>query len=327
MAGGPSTPALTAAVARAGGFGFVAGGYLSTRQLDEQIAATSALSDVPFGVNLFCPSVPAERPELLERYARAIQPEAERLGVSLGEPLWDGDSFGEKLGLVADRGIALVSFTFGCPRAAETDELHRAGCLVAVTVTSLAEARFAEERGADLLLAQGTEAGGHQGGFLELAANETALLDLVDELTGSLSLPVVGSGGVMTGTDVARVLDHGAIAVALGTAFLCAHEAGTSTIYREVLLEQTYETTMLTRAFSGRFARGLANEFARRYSEAAPAAYPEIHHLTRPLRTAATSQQDPTTPNFWAGQGWKRVRAEPAAVIVARLVEELHAAR
>jgi nitronate monooxygenase len=323
MAGGPSTPELTAAVSAAGGFGFVAGGYLSSSQLAAQITATRALSAAPFGVNLFCPSAPTAEPELVASYAQAIEPEATRLRTTLGEPTWDGDGFSEKLSLVCDEAVDVVSFTFGCPRAHEVDELHRAGASVAVTVTSSAEARFADERGADLLVVQGTEAGGHQGSFLELSANETPLPWLLEEIGASVSLPLIASGGIMTGAATRAALARGAIAVALGTAFLCADEAGTSTLHREVLLRRTYEETVVTRAFSGRYARGLRNEFAARYGALAPEAYPELHHLTRPLRAAATEAGDPTIPSFWAGEGWQAVSSEPASQIVARLAAEL----
>ncbi len=325
MAGGPSTPELTAAVSAAGGFGFVAGGYLSSSQLAAQIASTRALSAAPFGVNLFCPSAPTTEPERVASYAETIEPEAERLGTSLGEPTWDGDNFSEKLSLVCDQDVDLVSFTFGCPRAHEIDELHSAGLSVAVTVTSGDEARFADERGADLLVVQGTEAGGHQGSFLELTVNVTPLVTLLEEIGASASVPLIASGGIMNGAAARVALDRGAIAVALGTAFLCADEAGTSTLYREVLLRQSYEETVVTRAFSGRYARGLNNEFAVRYGAQAPEAYPELHHLTRPLRAAATEAGDPTTPNFWAGEGWRAVSSEPAGQIVARLAAEMAA--
>jgi nitronate monooxygenase len=130
----------------------------------------------------------------------------------------------------------------------------------------------------------------------------------------------------MTGPDAADVMRRGAVGVQLGTAFLCCPEAGTSAPYRRALREGTYRDTMLTRAFSGRYARGLANGFAVTYSAAAPEAYPEVHHLTRPLRAAATEAGDPDIPNLWAGAGWRAVTTEPAEVIVARIASELHGA-
>jgi nitronate monooxygenase len=130
----------------------------------------------------------------------------------------------------------------------------------------------------------------------------------------------------MTGAHAAEVLHNGAIGVQLGTAFLCCPEAGTSDTYRRALLERTYPDTVLTRAFSGRYARGLANRFALEYGGMAPEAYPEVHHLTRPIRAAAAEAGDPSVPNLWAGQGWPNVTSHSAQAIVHRIGVELHAA-
>jgi nitronate monooxygenase len=321
MAGGPSTPALTAAVAAAGGYGFVAAGYLSADGLYKAIATTRLLSQGPFGVNLFVPSEPGDR-EQVAAYAAALQPDVERLGVALGEPRWETDSYDAKLDVVAVTHVHLVSFTFGCPSAEIVDRLHRADVQVAVTVTSVLEAQFAVEAGADLLVVQGTEAGGHQACFADLAAAHRPLLSVLGEIRESSNVPMIGTGGVMTGRDAAAVLSAGAIAVQIGTALLCTPEAGTSAPYRQALLDGRYPDTILTRAYSGRFARGLANQFALDHTGQAPQAYPEVHHLTRPLRSAATQAGDTSVPNLWAGTGWRQLSAEPAATIIRRMAAD-----
>lgn len=322
MAGGPSTPALAAAVAAAGGFGFVAAGYLSVDDLHEAIAKTRMLSQAPFGVNLFVPSEPGDRKQVAA-YAAALQPDVDRLGVALGEPRWEADSYDAKLDLVAATHVHLVSFTFGCPSTEIIDRLHRADVQVAVTVTSALEAQLAVEAGTDLLVVQGTEAGGHQASFADLAANHRPLLALLDEIRESGGdVPIIGTGGVMTGRDAAAVLGAGAIAVQIGTALLCTPEAGTSAPYRQALLEARYPDTILTRAYTGRFARGLANQFALDHDGQAPPAYPEVHHLTRPLRSAATHAGDTSVPNLWAGTGWRQLSAQPATTIILRIAAE-----
>jgi nitronate monooxygenase len=324
MAGGPSTPELTAAVSGAGGYGFIAAGYVPAEGLHTAIATIRTMTGAPFGVNLFVPSAPGDGAEVA-RYAAELQTEADRLGVALGEPRWEDDAFEAKLEVVAADRVHLVSFTFGCPTATVVDDLHRADVKVAVTVTSVPEALMAAERGADLLAVQGTEAGGHQGSFLDLAPNERPLLSLLRAIRESTGVPMVGTGGVMTGRDVAAVLDAGAIAAQLGTALLCAPEAGTSDLYRRALRGGHYTDTILTRAYSGRFARGLANRFALAHGSA-PQAYPEVHHLTRPLRTAATQAGDDSVPNFWAGTGWRRLTAGPAAATIRRIASEARGA-
>jgi len=321
MAGGPSTPALTAAVSAAGGYGFVAAGYLSARALHEAIAMTRTLTGAPFGVNLFVPSKPGD-PAEVTAYASTLEPESERLGVALGEGGWEDDDYDAKLDVVASSHVHLASFTFGCPTSEVVDRLHGADVLVAVTVTSVLECQIAADAGTDLLIVQGTEAGGHQGSFADLAANHVPLRSLLAEICEMAQLPVVGSGGVMTGRDAAAVLGVGAIAVQLGTVFLCTPEAGTSAPYRQALLHALYPDTILTRAYSGRFARGLANRFALDHDGEAPQAYPEVHHLTQPLRAAATRAGDTSVPNLWAGTGWRLMKAEPAATIVRRIAAD-----
>ncbi len=321
MAGGPSTPALTAAVSAAGGYGFIAGGYLSPDGLRESIMRTRTLTGAPFGVNLFVPSAPAD-PGEVGAYASDLQPEAERLGVALGEGGWEDDDYDAKLDTVTSGRVHLISFTFGCPTSEIVDRMHRANIMVAVTVTSASESQIAADVGADLLIVQGTEAGGHQGSFTDLAPNRVPLRALLPEVCETTNLPVIGSGGVMTGRDAARVLRSGAIAVQLGTALLCTPEAGTSDPYRRALLDTLYSDTILTRAYSGRLGRGLANRFALEHDAQAPRAYPEVHHLTRPLRVAATLAGDTSVPNLWAGTGWRQLTAEPAATIVRRIATD-----
>ena len=321
MAGGPSTPKLTAAVSGAGGYGFIAAGYLTADGLHDAIVATRTLTGGSFGVNLFVPSAPGDSTEVTT-YAAELQPEAERLGVALGDPHWEDDAFEAKLDVVESTRVDLVSFTFGCPTFEVIDRLHRANIRVAVTVTSVIEAQMAAESGTDLLAVQGTEAGGHQGSFVDLSANHRSLLSLLVEIREAVDVPMIGTGGVMTGRDAAAVLGTGAVAVQLGTALLCTPEAGTSAPYRRALLARRYSETIVTRAYSGRLARGLANRFALEHDGHAPQAYPEVHHLTRPLRSAATLVGDDSVPNLWAGTGWRQVTTQPAASIVRRIAAD-----
>lgn len=319
MAGGPSTPELTAAVSDAGGFGYVAAGYLTVDALREQIQKTRALTAAPFGVNVFMPSTPADI-QSVRAYAATLQVEAGRLGAPLGEPRWDDDGYEAKCTLLEELAVHSVSFTFGCPDSGVVQRLHAAGSQVLVTVTSADEARVAAAVGADAVIVQGTEAGGHQGRFIGDEPNTMRLLDGLTQIRG-IGLPMVAAGGIMSGQDARAALDAGATAVALGTALLCAPEAATSSVHRSALLDARLTDTVITRAFSGRYARGLANRFAREHTDA-PAAYPEVHHLTRPLRAAAAAAGDPDVPNLWAGTGWRATTAEPAATIVRRIAAD-----
>lgn len=322
MAGGPSTAELAAAVTSAGGFGYVAAGYLTPSAFRDALDRTRALTAGPIGVNLFVPSDPtATDEEPVRRYAATLAGEAERYGVTLGEPRWDDDAYEAKLDVAVAAGVHTVSFTFGPPAAEVVARLHGAGIRTAVTVTSAAEAEVAAGVDADVLVVQGTEAGGHQGTFRSDVPNRTTLLDALREIR-PVGLPMIAAGGIMVADDVQEALDAGAHAVQAGTAFLCTPEAGTSAPHRKALVERLFAETTVTRAFSGRWARGLRNRFAGDHRDA-PDGYPQIHHLTRPLRAAATAAGDADVPNLWAGSGWQQVGAEPAAAVVARLTAGL----
>ena len=322
MAGGPSTPELAAAVNAAGGFGFVAAGYLSVEALHAQLDRTRALTAEPVGVNLFVPGTDDADRDAIDAYARTLAPEAERFGVTLGEPRWEDDAYAAKLDLLARSGVHTVSFTFGCPSESDVRLLRESGIRVAVTVTGAAEAELAAAGGADALIVQGTEAGGHQGTFDASRPNHTPLADALRAIRARVDLPLIATGGIMTAADAASAMDAGAIAVQIGTALLATPEAATSAPHRAALLGHRYADTVITRAFSGRWARGLANRFALEHSDA-PAGYPNVHHLTRPLRAAATQAGDPDVPNLWAGTGWRAIAEDDAGTIVRTIAAGL----
>jgi nitronate monooxygenase len=329
MAGGPSTPALAAAVSNAGGLGFLAAGYLSAEAFAAQLSAVESLTDRPYAVNFFLPSVPTVDLSAIRAYGRVLQPLAEHLGTQPGEPRWDDDAFGAKLDVLAGHRPAAVSFTFGTADRALCERIRReTGALVIATVTSPAEALLAEDGGVDLLAAQGHEAGGHRGIFVDdplLPAGGPVLgiLDLLDAVRAVSRLPLIAAGGIADAAGIAAAVEHGAVAAALGTAFLCCPEAGTNASYRRALLEAPFTEETFTRAFTGRPARALVNAFVRAHDAGAPAGYPEVHHLTRPIRVAAAAAGDLDSMHLWAGARWRDVTEEPAADLVARLAAEL----
>jgi nitronate monooxygenase len=325
LAGGPSTPELAIAVSHAGGLGFVAAGYKPTDSVSAEIAAVRAATGRPFGVNLFVPGESAADPEVVGAYLEELAPEAERQGVALGEPRHDDDHWQEKLALVGELRPAVVSFTFGCPDAASIARLHDAGIATWVTVTSADEALAAGAAGADALVVQGIEAGGHRGGFIDAEPpDETGLLVLLRLVAGVVALPLIAAGGIADGESVAAVLCAGASAAQIGTALMLAPEAGTDDAHRELLRGQL--PTRLTRAYTGRLARGIVNRFLSEHTDTAPIAYPEIHHATSPLRAAARRGSDAGAFNLWAGQAHELARPLPAAEIVTTLGRDARAA-
>jgi nitronate monooxygenase len=313
MGGGPSTPALAAAVAEAGGLGFLAAGYKTVDAVRADIEELRALSDRPFGVNLFAPPGPAED---VRGFADELAVEAERYGVPLGDPRHDDDGWESKLALMAELEVPVVSFTFGCPRASELARLGEAW----VTVTTPAEAREAAAAGADALVVQGVEAGGHRATFDDAVPGEIGLLALLQLVREAVDLPLVATGGIATGRAVAAVLVAGAAAAQLGTAFMLCDEAATAPAHREAIASDG--DTALTRAFTGRSARGVVNRWLREHEAAAPRAYPDVHHLTAKIRAAAREQGDSDGFHLWAGQAHSLAAAGPAGDLVRRLAAE-----
>jgi nitronate monooxygenase len=319
MAGGPSTPALAAAVSDSGGLGLLAAGYKTAEQVATELDAVRAVTSAPVGVNLFVVEHLEPDVGLLEDYRRSLEPDAARLAVALGEPRWDDDGWQEKLDLVLDARPDVVSFTFGCPAPAVLRRLAQRDVLSMVTVTSVDEARAAAARGAASLSLQGPEAGGHRGIWDPVAPPaRAALLDLLPPVAAAVDVPVVAGGGVASDADVASVLACGALATQVGTAFLLADEAGTNPLHRSALSNPAYAATRVTRAFTGRWARGLANRFMAEHADA-PAGYPQVHHLTAPLRAAAVAAGDTERAHLWAGTRHVQARATSAREIMRSL--------
>ena len=319
MAGGPGTPALAAAVSDVGGLGFVATGYKPPEAVAADLEAVRALTTAPFGVNLFV--VEHYRPDAsaLDAYRRSLEPLAAHLDVTLGEPRWDDDAWQAKLELVYDTRPDMVTFTFGCPSAGVLRQLVDLDVHAGVTVTTVAEAREAVARGAASLAVQGPEAGGHRGSWqLDEVPDETPLLDLVAAVRAAVDVPLAAGGGIHDAHGTRSVIEAGAAAALAGTAYLLADEAGTNPTHRAALQDPALAETALTRAYTGRWARGLANDFIRAHQDA-PAGYPHLHHVTAPLRKAAAAAGDRQVAHLWAGGSHAHARRAPAAEITRAL--------
>ncbi|MFE6862896.1 nitronate monooxygenase [Nocardia sp. NPDC057668] len=321
MAGGPSTPELAAAVSAAGGLGFLAAGYLSATDLADRVRQTRKVTAAPFGVNLFFPSEPSP-PERFAAYVTELSRD-----FPIGDARYDSDDWTAKLDVLIADPVPVVSTTFGCPSVADIERLHAVGTEVWVTVTSVPEALHARTVGADAVIAQGAEAGGHRGSFDDRPEDDSedalGLLALIQLLVPEMDRPIIAAGGIATGAGMAAALTAGARAVQIGTAFLRCPEAGTAPLVRTAITSQT--PTMLTRAFTGRRARGLRNQFMLDHPNA-PAAYPEIHYATGPLRAAARAAGDAEQVNLWAGQAHSLAPELPAGELVRQLSRDAKSA-
>jgi nitronate monooxygenase len=322
MAGGPSCPALVVAAGQAGGLGMLAAGYKQPSAVRAEIAEVRSLTDAPFGVNVFVPAAAPVDTARLERYISELASQTERYGVRLGVPVDDDDQFDAKVDMLCDDPVPVVSFAFGQPPPDTVAALRARGTRVLVTVNTVDEADRAVAAGADALVVQGIEAGAHQGGAGDTPGAEGfGLLALLRLISSRTDVPLVAAGGIADGAAVAAVLAAGAIAAQVGTAFLRCPEAGTNPVHRAEI--GGARQTVVTRAFTGRRARTLVNDFATRWAEKdVPSAYPQIHHVTTPLRREALADGDPERVPLWAGQTHHLAREAPAGDLIRRLGAE-----
>ena len=330
MSGGSTTPELVAAVSNAGGLGSFGAAYLAPDQIASDIRAIRALTDKPFNINLFAggytPEEPIDARPMLEVLAEIHE------FLDLPEPAlpaWPPNSFDQQLEVILQAQPAIFSFTFGIPDADALARLKARGIAIVGTATTAEEGRRLEASGVTAIAAQGSEAGGHRGSFAgPFEASMIPTLELVRTLGAAVSTPLLASGGLMDGRDIAVSLASGAVAAQLGTAFLTCPEAGTPKSYQDAMLAARTDTTVITRAFSGRPARGLFNTFIARLGgrEEIILPFPMQNALTRPMRNAAAKQGAAGFLSLFAGQGVTRARAMPAAQLVERLVAEMNEA-
>ncbi|HSO90960.1 MAG TPA: nitronate monooxygenase [Arthrobacter sp.] len=339
MAGGTSTPAFVQAVHESGGLGFLAAGYKRVDAMQAEIRSARA-SGARFGMNVFVPD-PAQLPPSaevraqLEDYRGRLRADALRYGVEVPPlRLDDDDQWEGKIEALLADPVELVSFAFGLPGTDIVRALQRSGSAVLATVTTVAEALEAAGQGVDALVVQHGSAGGHSAAFLPGAAAHQegqghperrddsqpgTTAELIATVRSAVGLPLLAAGGVMDRAGLEEVLAAGAQAAQLGTAFLRTHESGARQLHKDALASPHFTKTLLTRAFTGRPARALVNEFVRDHPDA-PEAYPAVHHLTAPLRAAAAAAGDAERLNLWAGTGWQRARSGSVAEVMAGLL-------
>jgi nitronate monooxygenase len=328
MAGGGDTPALVAAVSEAGALGVVGGAYLAPPQIVEAAKAVRAKTGRPFGLNLFSPLPAPVPPKDFAPAIARLAPYYAELG--LPPPAAPGPtaySFDDQFAQVLESGAALFSFAFAPVPSSAIGAAKARGMLVAGTATTVEEAVALETLGVDAVVAQGSEAGGHRGSFAQpFEAAMIGTMALVPQMVDAVRVPVVASGGIMDGRGIAAALALGASAVQMGTAFLTCEEAGISEAYKEEILNAREHETRITRAFSGRPARGIVNRLMTEFADAEVPGFPLQNALTRSLRTAAGKAGRTEFLSLWAGQGLRLARRQKAGDLVARLVAETRSA-
>jgi nitronate monooxygenase len=328
MAGGSDTPELAAAVSNAGGLGSLGVSYLVPDQIAESIRQVRTRTDRPFNVNLFA-RAPEPDPKIDPAPMLAVLAEIhEAFGLPAPvPPVLPADPFPEQFEAVLEARPPVFSFTFGIPGREAMARLSAAGIVILGTATTVAEARLLVDAGVDAIVAQGAEAGAHRGTFagpFEEAMIPT--LDLVQGIRRVVEAPVIASGGLMDGQDVRAAIALGASAAQLGTAFLPCPESGAPESHKRAILAARADTTVITRAFSGRPSRGIANAFTAKLAgkEHTILPYPLQNTLTRAMRAAAAKRGDSGFLSLWAGKGVTRSRSLPAVKLVECLVDEMN---
>ncbi|WP_077964750.1 NAD(P)H-dependent flavin oxidoreductase [Ensifer adhaerens] len=321
MAGGPSSPALVAASSAAGALGSIGAAYSSAGAIAEFVQNVRARTDRPFAINLFVqhpqPKVDATA---LERALRATEGYRAELGLPTPEfaAPYEED-FDQQFEAVLRAKPAVLSFVFGVLSAEHMRTAREAGMLIIGTATTPEEALALEESGVDAITLQGYEAGGHRGIFDPSAEDsEIGLEDLLARSLEKVKVPLIAAGGIMTGSDIRSILARGASAVQMGTAFLATSEAGTSAPYRAAL-QGAERKTRTTRAFSGRFARGVENRFMNEVDAATVMPFPAQNKFTRDIRAASTAKGSPDFLSLWSGTGKGELWQGPASDLIARL--------
>ncbi len=326
MAGAITTPELVAAVSNSGGLGTLGAGYMSPEQIREAIYRIRELTDKPFGVNLLVTKEIEIEEEKVNEAKVLLSGVNRELGIEVEGTLKLPKSYKEQLQVLLDEKVPVVSFAFQTLEKEEINDLKRSGIKVIGTATHVKEAKVLAELGVDIIIGQGSEAGGHRGTFI--GKERDAMIGtfaLIPQLVGAVPhIPIVAAGGVMNGQGLVAALALGAEGVQMGSAFLTSEESITHDVYKEAVLHSTDTSTTVTRAFSGKYARGIRNEFIERHEgkEEGLPMYPVQNVLTSKIRQEAAKQNKEEYMSLWAGQAASLARIESAQHVVERVMKE-----
>ncbi|CAA0105268.1 Putative monooxygenase [BD1-7 clade bacterium] len=314
---------LAVAVAKSGGLGSIPCGMLSADQAVAALAAFRRQTDAPCNLNFFCHPMPSPNPQQREQWQQALLPYYRTFGLSINNDTGTlRQPFSNAIAdALEDNPPEIVSFHFGLPENDLLDRVKRWGCKVLSTATTVEEGRWLEDKGADAVIAQGAEAGGHRGMFIsDDIASQIGILPLTSQLIDALSVPVIAAGGIGHGRDIHALMQLGAVGVQIGTAYMLCDEADTRPIHRE-LLQQEGILTAITNVFSGKPARGMRNQLMKDLGDICDIVpdFPYASADLGPLRTAAEARSLADFTPLWSGQN----RSGCQAVSATQLTENL----
>ncbi|UOQ42611.1 nitronate monooxygenase [Halobacillus salinarum] len=326
MAGGVTTPELVAAVSNSGALGTLGAGYMDPDSLKESLEKIKQLTSSPFAVNVFVPGSPDSNLQeiqaassKLEKYRSTLQIPEEPLPSEFTFP------FEEQMKVIIESEVKICSFTFGIPPESVIHTCKEHQMMLIGTATTVEEAILNEKAGMDMVVMQGSEAGGHRGTFLNSAdMSMVGTMALVPQAVDQVSIPVIAAGGIMDGRGILASLTLGAQAAQLGTAFLTTFESGAKKQHKEAVLKAQENDTLVTEVFSGKPARGIYNEFMEDLkSFSAIPSYPIQNTLTKSIRREAAAQNKPEWMSLWSGQGARLSRNVHAKELIESAVFEI----
>ncbi len=326
MAGGFNTPELASSVSNLGGVGSFGFSFTSSEQIEKTLVLTKKLTEGYINANFFV-------------FKPITLPDENSLKIAFNS--LDSLTFSENFDLITPKEPfyfpleeqiqatllhlpSIITFHLGIPPLSILDNIKSYGVKVGITATNLKEATLIQKSGADFIVLQGMEAGGHRGIFDQDELDEELNLDsLIETVSDEIKIPYVAAGGIMNGEDIKRVLKLGAKAAQLGTAFLCCNEAGTPSIHKNYLLNKQNRKTKLTKAFSGRLARGIINKFMLEMENKNILPFPVQNTLTTPLRKVSANNNNGEFINLWAGKNFNKIRSLNANELMENLKNEI----
>ncbi|WP_201715809.1 NAD(P)H-dependent flavin oxidoreductase [Rossellomorea arthrocnemi] len=327
MAGGVTTPQLVASVSNSGGLGTLGAGYMSVTGLQEAIKQVKKQTDLPFGVNIFIPEAPQYNEEQVNLMGKLLEPFKKELNVlNDSQGIKNEIDFEKQIETLIEEEVPVCSFTFGSPPKEIMKELKREGIKVIGTATTVEEALINQECGVDMVVAQGSEAGGHRGTFNGTYEDSMiGTFSLIPQAVDAVKIPVIAAGGIMDGRGMIAALALGAKGVQMGTAFLTMKESGAKDLHKRAILQAEETSTTLTSVFSGKPARGLSNTFTnvmKKYeNQLLP--YPIQNELTKEIRKVAGNQNNKECMSLWAGQSPRLSKDVYAHELIDSIVKEV----
>ncbi|PFO02320.1 nitronate monooxygenase [Bacillus sp. AFS076308] len=332
MAGGVTTSKLVAEVSNSGGLGMIGAGYMTPVQIREQIREIKQLTSNPFGINLFVPNEFKVTDNEIKSANQLLNPIRQQLKLQPKDdfelPIFNNvlEKFNEQIKVIIEEKVPICSFTFGIPSREVITELKQSNIILMGTATTVREAVENEKAGMDIVVVQGSEAGGHRGSFIDGDQESlVGLMSLIPQVVDNVSIPVVAAGGIMDGRGLMASICLGAKGVQMGTAFLTCVESGAHKVHKHAILNANEDQTLLTRSFSGKWARGIKNKFILEMQEheALLPDFPVQNTLTQDLRKTSSAQNNQNFMSLWSGQSPSLAKSQTVESFIKNIVAEV----